>query len=464
MLLKHFSKKEKKRRHTSMLIDLFEKKKPMENNIFLATVDTESQPTYRIYLLLTDSEIELIRNAVTMVKDTLNPELVNPLTFERLVQVVRQEVSAYLAPVRETERIRKISELASYECIGLSRIFALCSDDMVSEFFCDSETTPVYLDHIRYGRCDTDIVLTERERDALETHLDTFGGYSLDFSTPSLKHDIEVSGKKLRVSLDLEPLAVNRFALDVRRIEPSGLTMRQLVSMGTITAEAASFIVSWVELGGNVTIIGETGTGKTTLMNAIDREVNPKLRRVYIEDAVETPDLLGKGYHQLKLRVEPYDKRNASRTKGFESVKMLHRSPDLMILSEIQSEEHSKALFSSLEAGIRGLQTFHSSSPEQAIRRWTLIHGISEQSLVDLGLLVQMHRPDRLKPKRVVSRISQIVLKEGKVEIVNVFVIGKQGKLESTHEDRIAPPPNKTKIEFLSEIARRTNSYKELLI
>ena len=113
---------------------------------------------------------------------------------------------------------------------------------------------------------------------------------------------------------------------------------------------------------------------------------------------METKDLLGKGYHQMKLRVDPFERgAESSRTKSEEITKILHRSPDLVILGEIQSEEHSRAFFHALTAGVRGLQTFHASSAGQAIRRWREMHGISKTSLLDLDIIVQMSRPDRLE-------------------------------------------------------------------
>ncbi len=459
-LFRLVSKKRTKGRKDPLLIELFPREKFCNHTTLLRKVEQkECFNLYRVFLCLSDEEMSLVRKSVSIVSDTLDPELVKPLTFERLVEVIMQEVSPLLSQIQDMKRLREVSELVAYECIGLSRFYALATDNMVTEFFCDSKFTPIYLDHMSFGRCETEIFLTERERDAIETHLDTFGGYSLDFRTPSLKHDIEVSGKRLRVSLDLEPLAVYGFSLDVRRLDPSGLRIGQLISMRTLTAEAASFLIAWAELGGNICIVGETGSGKTTLMNAIDRELNPKLRRVYIEDAVETPDLLKEGYHQLKLRVEPYDKARNIRTKEFESVKMLHRSPDMMILSEIQSEEHSKALFSSLESGIRGLQTFHGSSPEQALRRWRLLHGISEIALQDLGLLVQMSRPDRLKPTRLVSRISQVSLQDGEPSLVDIFQISG-GKLTRNIAAKIVPPPGKTAEEFYSRVDEKMREFE----
>jgi len=411
-----------------LLLELFEKAVRYdgwsdESYPFLYRVRSlNSVPHYEVACNLPLESILILRRAVAEVSLGLDPKEVEPLTFRRLVEVLTQHSAGRLAAYGIRNRIRELSELAAYEAIGLSRILALAKDEKVTEFFVDSEVTPLYLDHASAGRCETGLVLTERERSSLETHLDTFSGYTLDFKTPSLKNDLPIGGAVLRVSLDLEPVSVNRFALDVRRLNVTSLSLPRLIKLGVLSEEAAALLVGWLETGGNVTIVGETGTGKTTLLNALDEMVERRLRRLYIEDAVETRDMLDLGYHQMKVKVDPFERGDDSgRTKESEIVKALHRSPDIVILSEIQSEEHSRAFFQALASGARGIQTFHASSVEQAVRRWVNMHRISEQSLLDLGLIVQMVRPDRLKQERYVQRICAMSQAEGVPRLKELF-------------------------------------------
>ncbi|MDG7011314.1 MAG: type II/IV secretion system ATPase subunit [Nitrososphaerota archaeon] len=399
-------------------------------------------PFYEVGCELLPSAVAALRSTVRDVSEALDPGDVEPLTFGRLVEVLVQQSAEQLATHGLKSRVREVSELAAYEAIGLSRILALAKDEMVTEFFVDSEATSVYLDHASAGRCESGLVLTQRERDAIQTHVDTFSGYTLDFRTPSLKNDLPIGGAILRVSLDLEPLAVNRFALDVRRLNVASLGLVQLMALGVLSEEAAALLVGWIEAGGNVTVIGETGTGKTTLLNALDEQVDRRLRRLYIEDAVETRDLLERGYHQLKVKVDPYERgKESARTKESEIVKALHRSPDIVILSEIQSEEHSRAFFQALASGARGIQTFHASTVEQAVRRWVNLHRISEQSLLDLGLIVQMTRPDRLKQSRYVQRISAVTQEGGAPRIKELFMRDRAGSLGSVAGPGWPSPP-----------------------
>ncbi len=404
---------------------------------------TGSMPFYEVRCTLPPQAVAVLRKAVKDASDDLDPREVEPLTFARLIEVLSQSSARSLAAAGVRHNIRDLSELAAYEAVGLSRILALARDPKVTEFYADSESTPVYLDHVVAGRCESGIVLTERERSALETHLDTFSGYTLDFRTPSLKNDLCIGGAILRVSVDLEPVAVNRFALDVRRLNVSALTITQLIGLGVVSEEAASLLVGWLESGGNVTIVGETGTGKTTLLNALDEQVDRRLRRLYIEDAVETRDMLAEGYHQMKVKVDPYDRgEGPERTKESEIVKALHRSPDIVILSEIQSEEHSRAFFQALASGARGVQTFHASTIEQAVRRWVTMHHVAEQSLLDLGILVQMARPDRLRQERYVHRVAEVTSDGGSPRVKEIFMRDRDHRLRDVAGPGWPRPPD----------------------
>ena len=447
LLLRLTSRRERPSDPAPLLVELFGKPEKRdawsaEEYPFLYRVATRGTvPFYEIACELSPDATMTLRKVTSEVSAAFDPRSVEPLTFGRLVEVLRQHSAERLAAYGLRSRVRELAELVAYEAIGLSRILALAKDEKVTEFFVDSEVTPVYLDHAEAGRCESTICLSERERSAIETHLDTFSGYTLDFKTPSMKNDLVIGDAILRVSLDLEPVSVNRFALDVRRLNVTSLSLDRLIGLNVLSKEAAALLIGWIEAGGNVTVIGETGTGKTTLLNALDEVVDRRLRRLYIEDAVETRDLLARGYHQMKVKVDPFERGGAGRTKESEITKALHRSPDIVILSEIQSEEHSRAFFQALAAGARGMQTFHASTIEQAIRRWQSMHHVLEQSIMDLGLMVQMARPDRLKQERYVQRVCLVAHEGGAIRLKELFARDRGFSLRSVMGPGEPQPP-----------------------
>jgi type IV secretory pathway ATPase VirB11/archaellum biosynthesis ATPase len=339
-----------------------------------------------------------------------------PKKFGDLIRTIKLYVSLELKGVPFYE---ELAELAAYEYVGLGRLKPLLDDGMVDEVFQDRANFPLYLIHRRYGLCETPIILDEREFDALRVFMELFGGPAVTLGSPSTKTELMLDERILRVAIDCPPLSVFGPSLHIRKHGSNPFTLARLINMKSIGIPEAVFLLTALYFNRNVTILGPSGSGKTTLLNALDMSLPPIRRRIYVEDAVESLDLSRFGYHQLKLKVEPIESEERARSKHTEVLKSLHRSPDLFILGEIQDAEHSFALFQALASGVRGMQTFHSTDPEQAVRRWINVHRINPEQILDLDLLVTMSRPWPIKPFRYVRRISEIG--EGG-EVEDVFV------------------------------------------
>ncbi|MEM0385320.1 MAG: ATPase, T2SS/T4P/T4SS family [Nitrososphaeria archaeon] len=328
--------------------------------------------------------------------------------IEHLSKLFYSSIKAF--KLGEEER-QFLSIVYAFEFMKISRLLPLLIDEHVQEFYLDSPYTRIYLDHDRWGRCLTNIILTEEELQAIKTHVQTFSGYSLDYLTSSVKTEWNFNKTTYRISLDIHPLSPTGFNLDVRKIFPQTYTLPQLIQFKMLSKEIALFLLFFLNFGRNVTIIGETNSGKTTLLNALDLFLSPEKRRIYVEDVQESLNLLKYNYHQAKYRVSPYDVSSRGK-KSVEVTKILHRSPNIIILGEIQSEEHSRALFNSLSSGIRGMQTFHATSPYQAFRRWIFSHKIDPVSLLELDIIVCMGKTHEFPVKRFVSSVYEILPEE----------------------------------------------------
>jgi hypothetical protein len=128
-------------------------------------------------------------------------------------------------------------------------------------------------------------------------------------------------------------------------------------------------------------------------------------RKITIEDTIEGLNQAAIGNHQIQLQVGSGTETNSRKTT--EIIKLLHRTPDYLFLGEIQTAEHSQALFHALNAGLRGIQTCHADSPEGMLLRWVYDHKIPMASLPAIDLIIQMidHVDDT---RRMVYRIVEI--------------------------------------------------------
>jgi type IV secretory pathway ATPase VirB11/archaellum biosynthesis ATPase len=217
---------------------------------------------------------------------------------------------------------------------------------------------------------------------------------------------MQILGIPLRISTSIGPLSPDGFHLEIRRARFKPFTLQDLINNNTISEGAAAVLLLALASRFNITITGGPGTGKTTLLNALDMTTPDWWRKVYIEDASESRTI--ENHHQVRLSVDPVDERFRSSTKEDEIIKSLHRSPDYLILGEIQTKEHSEALFQAIAAGLKVMQTCHSDSASGLIARWKVAHDIAESSICQMDLIVTLIRPRPGESRRIVSEIAEV--------------------------------------------------------
>ncbi len=320
-----------------------------------------------------------------------------------------------LPEINETTRER-IADVVAGRTSVLGRFLPILLDDGVEEVYVDRPGVPVYFDHQRFGRCSSDIVLDKDDVSRLATLVRAESNLHLDRRNPSLKTNLRLYDIALRLAISTPPLSPDGVHLEIRRAKENPFSIMDLVLNGTLGLKAAAALALAVGSRFNITITGGPGTGKTTLLNALDMSTPSTWRKIYIEDAIESRVFTN--HHQVRIRVDPVDEVSSRFDKTSEIIKTLHRSPDYLVLGEIQTAEHSRALFQAIAAGLRAMQTCHSDSAASLVARWTSGHGIEKTNVALLDLIVTMERPI---PSKSYRRLNQIV--EVRREVVNGFLV-----------------------------------------
>ena len=109
-----------------------------------------------------------------------------------------------------------------------------------------------------------------------------------------------------RVHVVLAPVALNGPILTIRKF-PEPITMERLIELKSISREAAAFLQKAVEQGLNIFISGGTGSGKTTILNAMSGYIPQEERIITIEDSAELQIRHIKNLVSLETRVENRD-------------------------------------------------------------------------------------------------------------------------------------------------------------
>ncbi|MHC1637435.1 MAG: ATPase, T2SS/T4P/T4SS family [Candidatus Nezhaarchaeales archaeon] len=319
--------------------------------------------------------------------------------YEKILKELRFEFS-------HNDLLRKVASYLAYRTLGVHKIMPFLLDENVDEIYLDKPQSKVYLDHSDFGRCISNVLLTNRDVERLITHVKIESKLPLNYLNPSLKWNMEINNYTLRVSIDTPPLSYEGPSLDLRKIRHKSFTIIDLVKAGTLSLEEAAFIMLHVLNRRNIIICGEPGSGKTTLMNALDFCTPKNWRKVYIEDVVESWEQRSQGRHQLRLYVEPFETKKKLRRKSSEIIRLLHRTPDWICMGELQTKEHFRALFHALTAGLKGIHTCHASSITGLIKRWILHCNIPKEDVFEVDLIIHMIKCHR--GTKVIRRVNEI--------------------------------------------------------
>ena len=171
-----------------------------------------------------------------------------------------------------------------------------------------------------------------------------------------------------RVAAVIPPCSVDGVTLTIRKFNVRHFGVEDLVQAGTLERWLANRLEGYVLARKNILIAGATGSGKTSMLNALGKFIPSDERVLLIEDTSE----IHMGQDNL-VRFEARQPQNglpAVTIRDLLKASLRHR-PDRLILGEIRGSE-AFDLLQLLNTGHAGsLSTVHATSARQALARFT---------------------------------------------------------------------------------------------
>jgi pilus assembly protein CpaF len=242
-----------------------------------------------------------------------------------------------------------------------------------------------------------------------------------------------------RVNAIIPPLSLTGPLVTIRKFHHKRFFLSDLVEIGTLSQQAASFLELCVRAELNILISGGTGTGKTTLLNALSEAIPDDQRIVTIEDAAE---LSLKQRHVLRLEGRPKNIEGEGEITIRDLVRnSLRMRPDRIIVGEVRGSE-ALDMLQAMNTGHDGsLSTVHCNSPRDALARVETmvlmagyelpVRAIRQQVASALEMIVHLERMD--DGTRKVTSITEVQRMEGDVIMLqDLFTF----RLEAISEDR----------------------------
>jgi pilus assembly protein CpaF len=231
-----------------------------------------------------------------------------------------------------------------------------------------------------------------------------------------------------RVNVAVRPIGVDGPLVSIRKFSKKPFSLTKLVDIGAIKPQMAELLAAAVKARVTTIISGGTGSGKTTMLNALSAFISEKERLITIEDAAE---LQLQQPHVARMETRPPNIEGKGEIRQRELVKnALRMRPERIILGECRGEEAFDML-QAMNTGHEGsMATIHANNPREAISRLEQLVGmaglpmtiasIRGQIAAAVRLIVQLQRMS--DGKRRVTAVTEITGMEGDiVQMQDIF-------------------------------------------
>ncbi len=375
------------------------------------------------------------------IKSRLHEALLDRLNFAVIEKVekesLRKEVTALASdvlsaegtPLRGEEFKQIVDELLD-EVLGLGPLEPLLADPTINDILVNGHKD-VFVE--RFGVLERASTRFRDEKHLLRIidKIVTRIGRRVDESQPWVDARLEDGS---RVNAIIRPCAIDGPSMSIRKFSRKPFDLTRLVDNGALSGHAANFLQALVAARMNVLISGGTGSGKTTMLNAMSAFISGKERIVTIEDAAE---LQLQQSHVVRLETRPSNPSGGGAVAQRDLLRnALRMRPDRIIVGEVRGAETFDML-QAMNTGHDGsMTTVHANTARDALSRLEQMvtmmgidfpmSAVRGQIASGLNFVLQLSRLS--DGKRRVMSISEVTGMEGDIiTMQDIFVFRKNG-------------------------------------
>lgn len=357
--------------------------------------------------------------------ERVDPEAAATLGKDELAEEFRPIIGEVLAELKLTLNRREqfaLEKVLVDELLGLGPLEELLADTDITDIMVNGPEQ-TYVE--RKGKLE---LANIRFRD--EEHLFQVAqrivnsvGRRVDQTTPLADARLKDGS---RVNVIVPPLSLRGTAISIRKFSAKPITLDMMANGGSMSQDMATLLKIAGASRFNIVISGGTGSGKTTMLNALSKMIDPGERVLTIEDAAE---LRLQQPHWLPLETRPANLEGQGEISIRDLVKnALRMRPDRIILGEIRGSECFD-LLAAMNTGHDGsMCTLHSNSPREALAR-----------MENMVMMSDIKVPKEAISRQIADSVDMVVqvkrLRDGSRRVTNITeVIGMEGPVIVTQE------------------------------
>jgi len=380
-------------------------------------VQTETQKKYLLkYQNLSNDEIKVINEILDSYKfktEEFDSNIKKDLEDELIDYCYKNSIEL------DNEQFVYLVDLAISNLFECGPLTQLLNDFNLEEISVIGINYPVFVYHRHHGWLETNLTYISEQK--LKDIINKFGWYSNKYIT--LKNPILDATLKdhTRLNAIISPIT-DSVSITIRKFTEKPFTIYDLLVLKTISVKALAFLKLVFLTDANVFVVGNTGSGKTTTLNALLGFISKDERLIIVEEVheinIDHP-------HKVNLTI------NKEQGVFMDSliINTLRMRPDKVVIGEVRSRDESHALIDSLLCGqAKGTYTtFHAQSAKDAVLRF-VSYGILESDVGAIDLIVTQRRYNEYndkntntKDKRKIFEISEIYYENNKIKINKIF-------------------------------------------
>ena len=261
--------------------------------------------------------------------------------------------------------LEKVKYYLEKEIDGFGNIDPMMNDPNIEDVSCSGIDAPIYVWHRKYDSIPSNITFEDAKLNSFVSRIVFRAGKHISSAYPI--SDLSLQGNHRISVLYQKEITPKGTSFTIRKFKADPYSVIDLISFGTISVDIAAYLWMLMEAKMSIMVIGSTGSGKTTILNAITGLVNPDFKIFSVEDVAEI-NIKHQNWFSLVSRVG-FGNNEEGEIGLYELIKsgVRHR-PDYIVVGEIRGSE-AYVMFQAMATGHGGLCTMHADSLESASKR-----------------------------------------------------------------------------------------------
>lgn len=373
------------------------------------------------------------KESIINAKDRLQPLLLeyidataaNEMDRSDLADQVSEAVNELMAQEKINLNLREQRELVNMllnDMLGLGPLEPLLENEDITEIMVNGPKQ-IYIE--KSGKIQLSDVTFRDDQHLMNicTRIVNAVGRRVDETTPICDARLKDGS---RVNIIIPPLAIDGASISIRKFARQKITIDKMIDFGSMSPKMATVLKISAASRLNILISGGTGSGKTTMLNALSRMIDVGERVVTIED---TAELQMQQPHVVRLETRPANLEGKGEISMRDLVKnALRMRPDRIILGEVRGPEAFDVL-QAMNTGHDGsMCTLHANNPREALTRMENMIGMADLKL-----------PQKAVREQIAGAVDLIVqvsrMRDGGRRCASVTeVVGMEGDVITTQE------------------------------